>query len=356
MLLNIDTISTSEAIHIIKQACLVQGLGYDGSFSGLPVMLLGEAGCGKSFAPMQAAKELGYQFREIAAMHYSPTDAVGPRTIPLDGSDYVKHYLPEWVKGLDRNLPAVLCFDEITKPPVAVINALLQVFQTRKAGDFELGPDWTIVLTGNTAAAKAGDRDTPSPLRSRVATYLVQNTCKQWIDNYAVPNNLHYSVVSFIQAHANSEQFDKYPSGPLNTWDGKENPAAYSCERALTNLATVAASGADARLFARALVGNEVGGLYCQHVDMLEQIPDIDLIKTDPRNAHVPDDIGICYYTGNMVSYWADRSTMDAIATYLRRMPAECAVMAMTQIATAHPECKETRAYIDFRLEYKLSI
>jgi hypothetical protein len=355
MLLNIETISTSEAIDRIIAAFGVKNLGHDESFQGMPLLLLGEAGCGKSYAPMAAAKKLDAQFVEVPALHYSPTDAVGPRTIPLDGGDYVKHYFPDWVKGLDPSKPAVIDFDEVTKPPVAVLNALLQVFHTRKAGEFELGKQWMIVLTGNVATAKAGDRDTPSPLRSRVATYLVQNTCAQWLDNYAIPQNLHYSVTSFVKTHANNDQFDG-PVGVLNTWDGKENPAAYACERSLTNLANVADSGIDPRLFACGLVGNEVGNLYCQHLDMLDEITDIDLIKSDPHNAPVPSDIMICHYTGSMITYLADRASMDAIATYLRRMPAECAVVAMTQIATAHPECKETKAWIDFRLEYKLSI
>jgi hypothetical protein len=291
MLLNVETISTSHAIEVIKAAAKVKNLGHDESFSGMPILLLGEAGCGKSYAPMAAARDLDAQFVEVPALHYSPTDAVGPRTIPLDGGDFVKHYFPDWVKGLDVTKPAVICFDEITKPPVAVVNALLQVFHSRRAGEFELGKDWMIVLTGNVATSKAGDRDTPSPLRSRVATYLVQNTCEQWLDNYAIPNNLHYSVTSFIKAHARNDQFDQYPNGPLNTWDGKENPAAYSCERSLTNLANVADSGVDPRLMACGLVGNEVGNLYSQHLDMLDEIPDIDLIKTDPANCPVPDDI-----------------------------------------------------------------
>ena len=62
------------------------------------------------------------------------------------------------------------------------------------------------------------------------------------------------------------------------------------------------------------------------------------------------------HYVGNMIAYWANRADMDAIAIYLRRLPAECAVVAMTECVNRHPECKETKAYIDFRLEYKLSI
>jgi hypothetical protein len=356
MLLNIPTISTTEAIQYICNAANVHNMGHDSGFDGMPIQLLGEAGCGKTYSAKAAARELGWQYCEVPALHYSPTDINGSRTIPLDGGDYIKHYFPDWVEGLDPAEPAIICFDEITKPPLAVRNAILGIFQERRAGKFELGRNWMLVMTGNVATSKAGDTDNPSPMRSRVATFLVRNTCEQWLNNFAIPQNLHYSVTSFITAHAGNPQFEQYPAGPLCTWEPKENPAAYSCERSLANLASVADSGIDPRPFAAAIVGNEVGGLFVQHWDMLQEIPDIDLIKTDPAGTPVPDDIMIAHYVGNMIAYWARREDMNAIATYLRRLPAECAVVAMTECVNRHPECKETKAYINFRLEYKLSL
>lgn len=362
MLLNIPTVSTTEAIGIIKGAATVRNMGHDAGHQGMPVLLLGEAGCGKTYATKAAARELTvetgeqWQYRDVPVMHYSPTDVSGARTIPMDGSDYIKHYFPDYVRGLDRDKPAIINLDEITKPPMAVRNAVLGMIQERRAGSFELPPNWVFVLTGNVATAKAGDTDNPSPMRSRVVTFLVRNTCEQWLNNYAIPQNLHYSVTSFIKAHSGNPQFEKYASGPLCTWDPAENPAAYSCERSLANLASFADSGVDPRPYAAGIVGNEVGNLYCQHLDMLDEIPDIDLIKSDPSGTPVPDDIMVAHYVGNMIAYWADRASMDAIATYLRRLPAECAVVAMTECVARHPECKETKAYINFRLEYKLSI
>lgn len=362
MLNNVPTISTTQAIGLIKACAKVQNMGHDESFTGMPVLLLGNAGCGKTYASKAAARELSaeqgrdWQYVDVPVMHYSPTEIGGARTIPTDGSDWLKHYFPDWVRHLDPSRPAVINLDEVTKCPLAVRNAILGGLQERRFGEYECGKEWLFVLTGNLATAKAGDTDNPSPMRSRVATALVQNTCAQWLESFAIPQNLHYSVTSFIKAHAGNPQFEKYPAGPLSTWDAAENPAAYACERSLTNLANVADSGVDVRLLAPAIVGREVGDLYVQHCEMLADIPDIDRIKTDPAGCPVPEDIMTCHYVGNLVAYWADRQSMPAIATYLRRMPAECAVVAMTEVVQRHPECKETQAYIQFRLEYKLSL
>lgn len=362
MLMNVPTINTTKAVEIIKQAALVKNMGYDESFTGMPVMFLGEAGCGKSFAPMQAARELSvetgeeWQHVEVPAMSLSPSDAAGAKALPPTGGDYVVHLFPDYVKGLDINKPAIIVYDEATKPPPATINALLQIFQARRAGRFVLGPRWMLVVTGNVASAKAGDKDMPSPFRSRVATYLVRNTSDNWLDNYAIPNNLHYTVTSFIRAAANDPEFSQYHAGALSTWEPDENPAAYGCERSWTNLANIADSGVDASLFAAAVVGNQCGNRYNLHCKMLESITDYSDILNTPESAAVPDDVMVCHYIGNMVAYHAEPSHMDAICTYLRRMPAECSVVAINQVVTAHPECKETQAYIQFRLEYKLSM
>lgn len=362
MLENLEVLSTTEVIQRIKAATRVRNMGFDDGFTGLPVMLLGMAGCGKTYAPKAAARELTVeldrpvQHRDVPVMHYTPTDLGGARTIPLDGGDYVKQYFPDWVRGLDRDQPAIINLDEVTKPPLAVRNAVLGALQERRVGEFVFGRDWWFVLTGNLAAAKAGDTDNPSPMRSRVWQAIVRNTCEQWLNNFAIPQNLHYSVTSFIKHHAGSDQFSKYPSGPLCTWDATENPAAYACERSLTNLANVADSGIDPRDFACGLVGNEVGNAYILHLEMLDAITDMDDIRKHPATANVPDDVMTCHYIGNMVGYWATPQDMAAIATYLRRMPGECAAVAMHEVVTRHPDCKETAAYRDFRLEYKLTL
>jgi hypothetical protein len=366
MLLNIPIVNTSQAIERAMKLALVRNMGHDKGFYGMPTLFLGEAGCGKSYAFMAAAKRLanevfideGCQFVEVPAMSLSPSDAAGSKALPTGDQDpdYVYQLFPDYVRGLDKDRPAIIVYDEGTKPPLATRNALLQIFHSRRAGRFELGRHWHLGMTGNVATAKAGDTDNPSPFRSRVAQYMVRNTCQQFLDNYAIPANLHYSITSFIRTHAADEQFEKYHAGPLNTWDPAENPAAYACERAYENLSNVADSGIDPRDFAAAIVGNEVGNLYCTHLDMLDEITDIDLIRTQPKTAPVPDDIMVCHYVGSMIAYWADRQSMDAIATYLRRMPNECAVVSMTEVVNRHPECKETKAYIDFRLEYKLSL
>jgi hypothetical protein len=284
MLGNIQTITTSTAIQRILESSKVLNMGYDKSFTGMPVILLGEAGCGKTAAPMMAADKLDYQIKVTSAMYRDPTEISGARSLPPDGGDFVKHFFPDWSKDLDKNKGAIIVFDEVTKCPKAVANALYGQCQERFADDFEWGRDWFPVFTGNVATSRAGDTDVPGPLRNRAGQWFIKNEAANWLSDYAEPNNLHHYVTSCVKTHAANEAF---PNGILNTWDGDENPAAFASERSWTNQSHICDSGIDPRPWAYALLGNEVGNIFEQHYSLLELMPDIDCIRRDPANTAV---------------------------------------------------------------------
>lgn len=356
MLINLPIINTQQAIEQLLLAAQVKNLGYDNSFECLPMMLLGDAGCGKTYASKFVAEKLGWQYVEIPAMHRSPGEIGGMITLPSDGSDFARVLMPHYLRGVDLDRPLVINVDEITKATLATHNSWLGLLQERRTESFELPKQCLIVMTGNLPTSKAGDRENPSPVRSRIGQLVIRNSVQDFLRNYAIPANLHYTVTSFLQTQENFEQWSAYPAGPLNTWDSSENPAAYACERAYTAVSNVADSGLDTKYLAPALLGNEIGNAFNLHVEMLRQVPDPDSIWTSPATADVPGDVMVCHYVGNMLAYHANESRMDAIATYLRRLPGECAAIAMTEVVNRHPECRETQAFINFRLEYKLGI
>ena len=353
MLGNIQTVTTSQAIRFIRESAGIGGQGFDGSFTGIPVILLGEAGCGKTAGAIAAANELGYQCKVTSTMYRDPTQIAGDRSLPRDGGKFVEHYWPDWSKGLDPDKGAIVVFDEVSKAPISVRNALYGQTQERVADSFTWGRDWFPVFTGNLATSRAGDTDNPSPLRNRCAQWFVKNTAANWLADYAEPHNVHHYVTSCIKAHSNNEAF---PNGILNTWDGTENPAAFASERSWDMLADVCKSGSDPRPWAYALLGNEVGNIFEQHYGFIELMPDVNRIRRDPLGTPVPDDLAVAFYTGNMMAFHATAQDMAAFCQYAERMPAEIAATAVSEIVRRHKDCMETAAYIAFRTKYKLSL
>jgi hypothetical protein len=355
MLNNIPIKTTNGLKAMIDQAMTVMGLGYDGSFAGMPIVAYGDAGCGKSYAPMSVAKERGIVFAHMPIESYGVSDVTGPRTIDFDTSaKRIKHWLPDWTKELDPNEPAIIEVSEVTKGLPAVIKQTLGILNEGRSGNFERGKRWQFVLTGNVSTAKGGDVDLNGPLRNRVAQVLVKNTCHNWLVDFAIPHNVHYLVQTFVER--NSEGSADFPNGCLNTWDPADNPAAWASERSWTNMSKILVSGLDARDWASTVLGNHVGEYFATHCMIAEQLASNEQILESPESAPVPDDTIVQHYAGVQVAYIARPEVMAAICTYLRRFPLETAVTAMQDITKRHPSCKETAAYVQFRQEYKLTV
>ena len=353
MLTNIPTVTTSEAVQIILDAAKVSGLGFDKSFSGKPTVFYGHAGVGKTYACKAAAKALGCDCRVIDGITYTPTDVHGQRMIPTDGSDFVKRYLPDWVKGLDTSKPAIINLSEITKAGPMVLKAMLNLLEERRSGDYELGRNWLFVLDGNLADSKGGDVDIIGPARTRCSQFIVSNDTETWLREYAEPNGIHFWITSFLRRALNMPEF---PDGALNTWSPADNPAAWANERAWSHMSKLIEAGLSVDRWGPATLGNEVGRYFALHCKLQDQLPQWEQIRDNPDNAPVPDDVVACHFAGGMVAYHAEPRYMEAIATYFRRFPYETAATAMAEVAHRKPECRETRAFIRFRTDYKMSV
>ena len=352
MLQNLPKISTSKAVQIVIDAAKVSGLGFDGSYSGLPVIFYGRAGVGKTYVSKTATKTLGYQLRVIDGITHTPTDALGQRMIPTDGSDFVKRYLPDWVKGLDVTKPAIINLSEITKAGPMVLKALLNLLEERRTGDFELGRDWLFVLDGNLSDDKGGDTDLVGPARTRCCQFIVENSTEAWL-RWAEESGIHFYVTSFLRR---AENMSEFPDGALNTWSPSNNPAAWSNERAWSHMSSIIKAGLDVDTWAPSVLGNEVGRHFALHCMLQDQLPKWEQIRDDPETAPVPDDHIACHFAGSMVAYHAEPQYMDAIATYFRRFPYETAATSMAEVVSRVPECRETHAFTTFRTEYRMAV
>ncbi len=355
MLENTLKVSTSQFVRRIVES--VQITMHNG-VKGLPLLALGQPGCGKSAAFHTAAKILesvlgqSVYVLDLRVMLYDPTELAGIKTID-QASDFAKALFPDWARDIPRDAVVLIVFEEATKAPMSTQNALLQLVLDRRAGRFEFGDNWFPFLTGNLQSSRSGDIAPPSPIRNRVASYIVQNTPEQWLKNYANENNVHPYVTTFVKANATD-----LPT--MTNWSGEDNPLAFVSERSLTTFADVCMAADSGKVdtvkdWSISLLGEEYGLRMNTHVDLCEKLPDIDEIKRSPKTAPIIDEIGLGYYAAHMVAYWADADSMDAICTYARRLQHEIATTLVSEVARRHPECIETRAYIDFKCEYQLT-
>jgi len=104
--------------------------------AGIPVLLWGNPGEGKTSSMMSMAEAQGLHIEVIIGPQYEPADIAGQPWV-MDRN--VEHLPPAWARRImdlsENGQPSLVFFDELDKCPPAVQNACLRVIRTPR---FEL--------------------------------------------------------------------------------------------------------------------------------------------------------------------------------------------------------------------------
>lgn len=121
--------------------------------AGVPAVLWGEPGTGKTSTIRALASELALPCETVIASIREPTDFSG---LPIVSGNGVEFAPPKWARRLAEAESGILFLDEISTSPPAVQSALLRVVLERVVGDLALPADIRIVAAGNPAGS-SGD-------------------------------------------------------------------------------------------------------------------------------------------------------------------------------------------------------
>ncbi|MEM8922978.1 MAG: MoxR family ATPase [Actinomycetota bacterium] len=132
--------------------------------AGVPVLLWGAPGSGKSSAVRGLADALGWPCETVIASIREPSDFAG---LPVIVDDAVRFAPPSWATSLSDAGRGLLFLDELSTAPPAVQAALLRVVLERTVGDLELPDDVVIVAAANPPELSADGWDLSAPLANR---------------------------------------------------------------------------------------------------------------------------------------------------------------------------------------------
>lgn len=140
---------------------------------GLPGLLWGKPGVGKTSVVKQIAAECGLHCETITASIRAPEDFLG-LPVPVQGTKgaamSVDYAPPVWARrAAEATEGAVVFIDEVTTCAPAVQAALLRVVNEGMVGDFELPPSVRFLLAANPVELAAGGYDLAPPLANRFA-------------------------------------------------------------------------------------------------------------------------------------------------------------------------------------------
>lgn len=144
-----------EAVYTALDVCLA---------AGVPVILWGPPGQGKTSVIRDLAAQQGRHLEVILASIREPQDFAG---LPVVGDGSMRLVAPDWASRLAAVGSGILFLDEVNTAPPSVQAALLRVSLDRVAGDCYLGDGTSVVSAANPPELAADGWDLAPPLANR---------------------------------------------------------------------------------------------------------------------------------------------------------------------------------------------
>jgi hypothetical protein len=309
----------------------------------IPAFMWGPPGVGKSDIVRQLAKRLGRPLIDIRAVHFDPADLHG---IPgRDKAGYTVWSIPDFLPRENRDGPlGVLFLDELVSAPKSVQAALYQLILDRRLGEYALPDGWDIIGAGN----REGDRGVvvpmPSPLANRFAHMEVICDLKDWC-RWAVKSDVPPELIAFL----------RFRPELLHDFDPRSGEKAFPTPRSweLTGRALAAdpPTAVQMAVFA-GLVGQAAAIELTGFLRIWAQLPSVDGILLHPDTAEVPTDVSVLFAIASELAKRADDTNFGRVYTYAKRMPPDFTVVTMADATGRTPALEQTKAYVDFCVDY----
>jgi hypothetical protein len=301
-----------------------------------PIYIESSPGMGKSSIVSQVAAQLGYDLCDIRIAMLDPIDLLG-LPIPKDGK--VSWCTPDF---LPTEGPVIVFLDELPQGAPLIQSACLQLVQDRRIGDYRLPEDATVIAAGNKTSDKAGAHRLISPLAGRFVYAPLDVSTEDW-HSWAAKSGVASEIRSFIH----------FKPSALHSWEANSGENAQATPRTWeylsrilavtpTDLLSEAAAGA---------VGTGPGAEFCSFVAIYRDLPDIDDVVKHPATTEVPSELSVIYALAGALSERckdADGKVLDAVATFLARMPSEYAVMGFRDTLAINPRMRKSPAFTEW--------
>jgi energy-coupling factor transporter ATP-binding protein EcfA2 len=294
------------------------------------ILVEGQMGSGKSSILKTLAKELP---KHTAAYFDCTTKDLGDISIPnvmtIDGQGYVS-YAPNEEFGAHLGKPVILMLDELGKANPSVKNALLRVMQERTIGNVKLHPDSIVFATTNLGAEGIGDI-LPPHARNRIASVRMEKPNNvSWIE-YGIENGIDHALLGWCKDNPHLfASFEDYKDPEENPYiyHPKQQRAAFVTPRSLEAASKILKKRdlLDDKTITGALIGT-IGARGAMDlmafVNMADQLPSLDSIKTSPSTAKVPSSAAAVCMVVYRTLATIEREWLDNWMVYLERLDKE---------------------------------
>lgn len=308
-----------------------------------PIMIEGSPGGGKTSICKQVSKTLGVPL----IVKHLPTMLVEDFGIlfPSQTDNTLYYKLPDWFPAAGKpgtEHGGILLFDDRSQAGPDLQKVLANVILERELHGHKMADGWQVISTGNRQSDRAGANRTLSHLADRETVYEYETHLDDWT-GYAMENNFHPMVVSFIRFRPNL----------LHDFDANrpKNATPRGWEAVSTMLPHLKPEIEFASI--KGTVGDGPAAEFTGFCKIYRGLPNPDAVLLDPDGSAVPSDPATLYALTGALAARVTASNFDRMVTYVSRMPPEFSVLAVKMSVKRDPKLAITPAFNRWAITHK---
>lgn len=254
----------------------------------LPVLVVGAPGVGKTDIVRAAARAAGADLIVSHPVVSDPTDARG---LPWpDKGGATARFLPfgDLAVAIEAAAPTVWFLDDLGQAPPAVQAAFMQLILSRRVGEHRVSHHVTFVAATNRREDRAGVSGILEPVKSRFATIVhLEPAVDDWVA-WALERDVPPELIAFIRTRPDL----------LHDFKPTTDMTNHPCPRTWARVAELMRLGLPQELALPAYAGAVGEGAATELMSFLrivDQLPPIDAVLTDPRGIELPSDPSVLY-------------------------------------------------------------
>ena len=223
-----NTKPLNEIINLIIDNVYYQTMGID---VAIPY-IIGAPGAGKTATVNSMTNELGWG---LVSTHFAlkPLEETGGipqfERVEINGKDELATIwsFPDIMKNIykmsEKHEVVIWLLDDMHLCGAVHAALLYELLTERKLREFKLPKNVGIVMAGNHGSSKAGAKTQFSAIINRCCLYPIHTEYSSWRKNFAIGNNIHPSILSFLgndmhQQFFHEEEQVETPWGSPRSW------------------------------------------------------------------------------------------------------------------------------------------
>lgn len=288
--------------------------------AGLPALIKGAPGIGKTDIVKQAAAKCGADLLIMHPVVSDPTDFKGLPCVVDGGAEFLP--FGDLDTLMTATEPLVAFLDDLGQAPAMVQAAAMQLILARQINGKAISDKVVFVAATNRREDRAGVTGILEPVKSRFATIIqLDVNLEDWC-NWALANEVPPEIVAFVRFRPGTLTD---PGEPTSDIVNRPSP------RTVTNMAKLHKLGITS---VEALGGAAGAGTATEFVAFLrvwQALPSIESILLNPDKAQVPptSNPAALYAIATALAIRAEKKNVGNVIKYLSRLPDEFSVLGV---------------------------